>query len=190
MSNLNSSAGHRAETTTPERLGMIWAEAANRVIGLDGSMPWHLPEDMAHFKRTTMGHPVIMGRKTWESFPEKFRPLSGRTNIVITRDASTHAALSAAGATPVSSPEEALQVARASAGAEEIWVIGGGEIYATLAPKANLAIVTVINDSLKGDTTAPALDSAWTKAMSEPDTGWLKSANGTEYRIEAWERGA
>ncbi len=99
-------------------------------------------------------------------------------------------ALSAAGATPVSSPEEALQVARASDGAEEIWVIGGGEIYAALAPKANLAIVTVINDSLKGDTTAPALDAAWTKAMSEPDNGWLKSANGTEYRIEAWERAA
>ena len=94
------------------------------------------------------------------------------------------------GRNPVSSPEEALQVARASDGAEEIWVIGGGEIYAALAPKANLAIVTVINDSLKGDTTAPALDSAWTKAIGEPDNGWLKSANGTEYRIEAWERGA
>lgn len=188
MSNQTSSAGHRAETTTSERLGMIWAEAANRVIGKDGAMPWQLPEDMAHFKRTTLGHPVIMGRKTWESFPEKYRPLTGRTNIVITRDASAHAGLSAAGATPVGSPEEALAAARRSEGAGEIWIIGGGEIYAMLAPQADLAIVTVINASPEGDTTAPELGAAWAKAVSEPDTGWLTSANGTEYRIEAWER--
>lgn len=190
MSNSTSNAGHRAETATPERLGMIWAEAADRVIGKDGSMPWSLPEDMAHFKRTTMGHPVIMGRKTWESFPEKFRPLPGRTNIVITRDAASHAALTKAGATPVASPAEALKTARAAEGSSEIWVIGGGEIYAALASQANLAIITVINSAPAGDTSAPALDPSWSKSMSEPDSGWLTSTNGTKYRIEAWERTA
>lgn len=188
MSNTTSSAGHRAASTTPERLGMIWAEAADRIIGKNGAMPWSLPEDLAHFKRTTLGHPVVMGRKTWESFPEKFRPLPERTNIVITRDVASHAALSAGGATPVASPEEALKVARASKGAEEIWVIGGGEIYAAFAKQANLVVMTVINATPEGDTRSPELSSGWNKSMSEPDNGWLTSANGTKYRIEAWER--
>lgn len=188
MSNTNQSAGHRAETTASERIGMIWAEAADGIIGAGGTMPWSLPEDLAHFKRTTNGHPVIMGRKTWESFPEKFRPLPGRTNIVITRDASRHDALRAAGAVPVASTDEALTAARASEGAQEIWIIGGGEIYAALSGGAHLAVKTVINASPKGDTTAPALDSAWTKLLSDPDSGWLTAANGTEYRVEAWER--
>ena len=67
-----------------QTVGMIWAQTPDRVIGRDGTMPWHLPEDLAHFKEHTLGHPVIMGRRTWESFPERFRPLPGRTNIVIT----------------------------------------------------------------------------------------------------------
>lgn len=188
MSTNNQSAGHRAETTAPERIGMIWAEAADGVIGAGGTMPWSLPEDLAHFKRTTIGHPVIMGRKTWESFPEKFRPLPGRTNIVITRDASRHAALRAAGAMPVGSTDEALKAARASEGAEEIWVVGGGQIYAALAGGAHLAVKTVINASPKGDTKAPALGAGWSKLLSEPETGWLSAANGTEYRVEAWEQ--
>ena len=66
-------------------VGMIWAQTVDGVIGRDGTMPWHLPEDLAHFRRTTQGHPVIMGRRTWESFPEKYRPLPGRTNIVVSR---------------------------------------------------------------------------------------------------------
>lgn len=190
MSNPKQSAGHRAETTTTERIGMIWAEAADGVIGANGAMPWSLPEDLAHFKRTTIGHPVIMGRKTWESFPEKFRPLPGRTNIVITRDASRHDALRAAGAVPVGSTDEALKAARASEGAEEIWVIGGGEIYAALTEGAHLAVKTVINASPQGDTRAPALDSSWSKLLSDPETGWLTAANGTQYRVEAWEQKA
>ena len=66
------------------RLGLIWAEARGGVIGKDGGMPWHVPEDLAHFKERTTGHPVIMGRRTWESFPERFRPLPDRRNIVVT----------------------------------------------------------------------------------------------------------
>ena len=68
-----------------QTVGMIWAQTPDRVIGRDGTMPWHLPEDLAHFKEHTLGHPVIMGRRTWESFPERFRPLPGRTNIVVSR---------------------------------------------------------------------------------------------------------
>jgi dihydrofolate reductase len=69
------------------RIGLIWAQARGGVIGKDGTMPWHLPEDLAHFKRTTLSHPVIMGRKTWESLPPRFRPLPGRANLVVTRQA-------------------------------------------------------------------------------------------------------
>lgn len=188
MSNPQQSAGHRAETTITERIGMIWAEAADGVIGANGSMPWSLPEDLAHFKRTTNGHPVIMGRKTWESFPEKYRPLPGRTNIVITRDTNRHEALRTAGAVPVASTAAALSAARTAPGAEEIWVIGGGEIYAALTPQAHLAIKTVINAAPKGDTTAPKLDGSWTKSLSDPETGWATGANGTQYRVEAWEQ--
>ena len=66
------------------RLGLVWAQARGGVIGKDGGMPWHVPEDLAHFKAVTSGHPVIMGRRTWESFPARFRPLPGRRNIVVT----------------------------------------------------------------------------------------------------------
>src|SRR5690349_14769702 len=68
------------------RIGLIWAEAAGGVIGARGGMPWHVPEDLARFKTITMGSPVVMGRRTWESFPDRFRPLPGRRNIVVTRD--------------------------------------------------------------------------------------------------------
>ncbi|GAA5227883.1 dihydrofolate reductase [Paeniglutamicibacter antarcticus] len=190
MSNNNEGAGHRANTNASERIGMIWAEAANHVIGKDGSMPWTLPEDMAYFRSTTTGHPVIMGRKTWESFPEKFRPLPDRTNIVITRDASRHQELTNSGAIPVATALEALKAARAGAGAQEIWVIGGGEIYGLFAEAAQLALRTLINAEPEGDTKAPILDGSWSKVLSEPDTGWSTAKNGTQYRIEAWEKKA
>ena len=73
------------------KIGLIWAQARNRVIGKNGVMPWHLPEDLAHFKRVTLNHPVVMGRKTWDSIPPRFRPLPGRTNIVVTRQADWQA---------------------------------------------------------------------------------------------------
>ncbi|WP_425280681.1 dihydrofolate reductase [Leucobacter insecticola] len=85
--------------TSRFRLGMIWAQSRNGAIGRDGDMSWHLPEDLAHFKRVTLGAPVIMGRRTWESLPERFRPLPGRANIVVSRDP----AYRADGATVVSS---------------------------------------------------------------------------------------
>ena len=92
------------------RLHLIYARAANGVIGIKGTMPWHLPEDLAHFKRTTLGCPVIMGRKTWDSIPAKFRPLPGRTNMVVTRQPNW----SENGARPAQSLREALQICEQS----------------------------------------------------------------------------
>lgn len=189
MSRAQTTAGHRAETVpATERIGMIYARTTDGVIGASGSMPWSVPEDLAHFKRTTNGHPVIMGRKTWESFPEKFRPLPGRTNIVITRNEAAAKDLAAAGATIASSPEEALAAARAADGSDEIWIIGGGEIYAAMVGAADLAVITVINSQAQGDTRAPELDSTWKSTMVEPANGWLTSSSAQEYRIELWEK--
>lgn len=165
-------------------IGMIWAQTIDGVIGRDGSMPWHLPEDMAHFKRTTEGHPVIMGRRTWESFPERYRPLPGRTNIVVSRqklDAADYQ-----GAVVVGSLDEALAEARRSDGAEEIWIIGGGQIYAEATGIANAALVTLIDSDAEGDTYAPVLGGAWKLAGVDPQEDWLTAENGTRYRISLW----
>jgi len=136
------------------RVNLIYARAANGVIGKDGLMPWHLPEDMAHFKQLTLGCPVIMGRKTWDSLPPKFRPLPGRSNIVITRQGDWHADA----VQRVASLQQALE---AAAGAPEIWVIGGAQIYAQAEPLARRAEVTEIDANFEGDAYAPTLGPAW-----------------------------
>jgi dihydrofolate reductase len=94
------------------KIGLIWAQARGGVIGRGGVMPWHLPEDLAHFKRVTLNHPVIMGRKTWDSIPPRFRPLPGRRNIVVTRQGD----LNQIGLEPASSLREALQLRECGAG--------------------------------------------------------------------------
>lgn len=167
-------------------IGMIWAQTVDGVIGRDGQMPWHLPEDLAHFRRTTEGHPVIMGRRTWQSFPEKYRPLPGRTNIVVTKSRPDPAAFP--GAVVVHSLDEAFAEARRSEGAEEIWIIGGGQVYAEAAPQADAAVVTVIDTDVDGDTYAPVLADAWNLSAVEPDEGWSTSRNGTRFRISIWTR--
>ena len=136
------------------RINIIFARAANGVIGAGGGMPWHLPEDLAHFKQLTHGCPVIMGRKTWDSLPPKFRPLPGRVNIVITRQGDWQAE----GAQRAVSLEVALQLAGP---APEVWVIGGAQIYAQAAPLASRAEITEIAQDYAGDAHAPALDAAW-----------------------------
>lgn len=166
-------------------IGMIWAQTENGVIGRDGGIPWHVPEDMAHFKATTTGHPVIMGRRTWESFPAKFRPLPDRTNIVISGSARD-----LQGAVVVDSLDAALEAARASPGAEEIWIIGGGRVYADAMARANAALVTVVESTAEGDTLAPALGPEWALAALTPETGWLESTSDTRYRISLWTRQA
>ena len=134
-------------------IGLIYAQAHDRVIGMAGQMPWHLPEDLAHFKRTTIAHPVLMGRKTWDSLPERFRPLPGRRNLVVTRQADWQAP----GAEVVHSLGEALE---RCADAPEVWVIGGGELYALALPHAHEVWVTDIDLAVAGDTRAPDLQ-AW-----------------------------
>jgi dihydrofolate reductase len=143
-------------------LGVIWAQTSTGVIGKDGGMPWRLPEDMRHFTRLTTGHPVIMGRKTWESFPDKYRPLPGRTNIVITRQEGWGATPVAEGAIAVKSLDDALLESQFAPGHEMVWIIGGGNIYAQSMDLANVAVITTIDASTEGDTFAPDLGYDWT----------------------------
>jgi len=182
------STGSTGASRDTPLVGLIWAQTTNGVIGKDGGMPWHLPEDLAHFKQTTSGHPVIMGRRTWESFPARYRPLPGRTNIVISRSPQHRAALEAGGAVVVDSLPLALAEARRHPGAEELWIIGGGEIFRVAEDQANAAVVTVIDIESDGDTFAPPLGPGWVLDGVCPDAGWDTGANGTRYRIARWSR--
>ena len=136
------------------KLNLIFARAANGVIGLHNALPWHLPEDMAHFKRTTLGCPVIMGRKTWDSLPAKFRPLPGRLNVVVTRQPDW----TATGAVVAHSLEAACAACPPESTA---WVIGGAEIYAQALPLASTAVVTELDAAFDGDAFAPRFGPEW-----------------------------
>ena len=164
---------------------MIWAQARGAVIGAGGTMPWHLSEDLKHFSRTTMGSPVVMGRRTWESFPAKYRPLPGRTNIVITRDD----ALELPGAVRARSLPEALELAATEAGPETTtWVIGGGSIYADALEVAEQLVVTEIDLEVDGDTTAPQISAEFSLQSADPAEGWHEATNGLRYRILTYRR--
>ena len=129
---------------------IIAAVAKNRVIGKDNTLIWNIPEDMAHFKALTSGQTVIMGRKTWESLPEKFRPLPGRLNVVVSRNAD----YDAPGAVLAASLEEAMAKAE---NAEEIFVIGGAELYNQALPLANRLYLTELANDFAGDSWFPAI---------------------------------
>jgi dihydrofolate reductase len=137
------------------KVALIAAVARNGVIGKDNTLLWKLPEDMAFFKRTTFGNPVIMGRKTWESIPPRFRPLQGRTNIVVTRQAGW----SANGAQVAHGFEEALEMALESVAANphglRAFVIGGAELYALALPHADELVLTEIDRDFEGDARFP-----------------------------------
>lgn len=167
------------------RLGLIWAEANGGVIGKDGTMPWHLPEDLAHFKRTTVGAPVIMGRRTWESLPDRVRPLPGRDNIVVTRNPE----YVAPGATVVSSVEAGLAAADdANDGAVEpiVWNIGGAELFrASMATATEIAVTRIQVDVEGGDTFAPEIGPEW-RLVSRGEM--QQSKTGLEFFIERWQR--
>jgi len=169
-------------------IGLVWAQTPSGVIGKDGDMPWNLPEDMKHFTRVTTGHPVIMGRKTWLSFPAKYRPLPNRTNIVITRQENWASTPEAEGAVVVPS----LEAAFSEAGDGLRWVIGGGqiggEIFRESTDLANVAVVTTIDVDADGDTYAPELGDGWVAGKAMPADGWLTAANGTRYRFTTWNR--
>ena len=166
-------------------IGLIWAQTQEGVIGRDGGMPWHVPEDMKHFAATTTGHPVVMGRRTWDSIPEKYRPFTGRTNIVVTRQPGWEAP----GTVVVHSLDEALETAAAAEGGDVVWVIGGGEIFADAMPLADLAMVTILDSDADGDTFAPPLGPQWRlEAVTPDDGGWLTSVSGVRYRIAEFRR--
>jgi dihydrofolate reductase len=159
-----------ATPRTGPRLHLIFARAANGVIGKGGALPWHLPEDLAHFKRTTLGCPVIMGRKTWDSLPPKFRPLPGRTNVVVTRQPDWKEK----GSTPARDMHEALQICDQS---PNVWVIGGAQLYALAEPLASTAVVTEIETTVEGDAFAPTLGPQWQESARERHT----AVNGLYY---------
>lgn len=146
------------------RLSLIVAQARNRVIGVAGQLPWRLKDDLAHFKRTTMGAPVIMGRKTWESLPK--RPLPGRPNIVISRDWN----YDAAEARVYSSVSPAINAAKAMAlraGQTEVFVIGGAAIYELALPIADRIYLTEVDTAPEGDVFFPQLPAAsWAESSS------------------------
>ena len=177
---------------------MIWAEARDRVIGADGGIPWHLPEDLRHFKERTLGSTVVMGRGTWESLPPAMRPLPGRRNVVLTRDPDW----AAPGA------ERAGSVAEVLAKHDDAWVIGGAEVYAAFLPHAAEVVRTVIDLEVAGDARAPSLGPAWHPVTilpgaqsdrpailpgaqsdrDEPSAGWRVSRTGLRFRVEVLER--
>jgi dihydrofolate reductase len=167
------------------RIGLIWAEAADGVIGADGGIPWHVPEDFAHFKELTLGSPVIMGRRTWESLPDRFRPLPGRANIVVTRNPDW----SADGARRAASLDEALADAGEGRGdADSVWVIGGAELFDQAMNDADVLEVTELDLEVAGDTFAPARD-GWRVVTAEPGRdAWSTSRTGTRYRFLRLER--
>lgn len=153
---------------------LIVARAANGIIGKDNGMPWHLPADLAHFKRTTMGRPVIMGRRTWESIG---RPLPGRRNVVVTRNTG----FLAPGAEVVGSLEDAWRVL---ADADEVFVIGGGQLYAETLPGADRVYVTEIGKAIEGDTRFPDLDpSEWRETVLGEHAPDDRNAHPLRFRL-------
>lgn len=162
--------------TRMTQLGLIWAQSTSGVVGRGGGIPWQLPEDQARFKELTMGHTVVMGRRTWESLPAKVRPLPGRRNVVLSRQTG----FMAEGAEVVGSLDEALAD-------QQTWVIGGEQIYALAMPRATRCEVTEVEIDLPrddADVLAPVLDETWLGTTGE----WLTSRSGLRYRLLSYRR--
>ena len=159
------------------KLNLIFARARNGVIGRGNALPWHLPEDLAHFKRSTLGCPVIMGRKTWDSLPPKFRPLPGRLNVVVTRQTDWQAD----GAVVAHSIQAACNACPVGSTA---WVIGGAELYQQALPLANTAVVTEIDADFEGDAFAPQFGPEW----HATDEQSQRSANGLNLRFVTYQK--
>jgi dihydrofolate reductase len=160
------------------KVALVAAVARGGVIGRDGTIPWRIPEDVAFFKELTTGHPVVMGRRTWESIPDRFRPLPGRRNVVVTRNP----AWSAEGAERVGSVEEALRLV---AGAERVHVVGGAEIYAAALPRADELVLTEIDADVQGDTFFPSWErDDFEEVSREPHVG----VDGTPFAFVTYRR--
>jgi dihydrofolate reductase len=157
---------------------MVWAQAAGGVIGVDGALPWHLPEDLRLFRALTLGSTVVMGRRTWESLPPRFRPLPGRRNVVLSSTLDP----AEPGAEVVRSVDDVLALDG------DLWVIGGGTVYAAFLPHAGEVVVTEVDAQLPGDTWAPQLGAGWARARRLPEEGWSPSAAGLRFAVSLWTR--
>ncbi len=159
-------------------ISLIAAVAQNRALGKDGQLLWHLPEDMRYFRETTRGKPVIMGRKTWESLPDVFRPLPGRRNIVISRNP----AYDAPGATLAGSLEEAVRLAQDDA---EVFVIGGAEIYRQALPLAQRLYLTEVARDFDADAFFPEFSASdWTEISRSA----AKNGAGLDFTFAVYQR--
>jgi dihydrofolate reductase len=158
-------------------VGLIWAQSENAVIGVGGSLPWRLPEDLAHFRALTTGATVVMGRRTWESLPSRFRPLPDRHNIVLTRTLGW----TAEGATVAHSLVDALAAVDG-----DMWVLGGASVYAEALPLADRVEMTELRETFSGDVYAPELSRRWRLRSSDPEVGWYESAGGLHYRFRSY----
>lgn len=166
---------------TEVSIALVVAVARNGAIGKDGDMPWHLPGELAYFKRITMGKPILMGRRTWQSLPR--RPLPGRPNLVVTRDDG----FSAEGAERFSTLDEALDRGAALAsdlGVEELAIIGGAQIYAACLPRATRIYLTEIDAEPDADTFFPPINpDAWQETARQPGRDPQDGAPGYSYVI-------
>ena len=166
---------HPSVASGTTRIYLVAALARNGVIGAQGKMPWHLPEDLKHFKQLTLGHPVLMGRRTWDSLG---KPLPGRENIVISRTPGYEAP----GASVASTFEAAIALCT---GEPVVFVIGGAEIYAAALPLADGLVLTEIDRDYEGDTRFPDWDrKAWRVSQKETHT----AANGVRFDLVLYER--
>ncbi|MEJ5029238.1 dihydrofolate reductase [Comamonas sp. MYb69] len=167
---------------TPARIHLIFARARNGVIGRDNQLPWHLPEDMAFFKQKTAGGTVVMGRKTWDSLPPRFRPLPGRDNVVVTRQSGWQPSPVSERVHVAADLEQALSTAQALG--QPVWVIGGAQIYAQSLALADEVWVTEIDQDFDGDAHAPVLGDQWQEASRERHT----SSNGLPFAFVCYQR--
>lgn len=172
-----------AERVTDRPVVLLWAQARGGVIGHEGDMPWYLPEDLAHFKRETLGKPVVMGRGTWDALPDNARPLPGRLNIVVT---STPATVD--GALTAASLPEALRLAdEHDPGDGPIYVIGGGKLFEEAVEHASDLVVTHIDLDTPGDTFAPGVEGFTAHSDSGPQ---VSRNDALGYRIVRYRRPA
>jgi dihydrofolate reductase len=161
-------------------VGLVWAQSTSGVIGRGGDIPWRVPEDLTRFKQVTMGHTVVMGRRTWDSLPARVRPLPGRRNVVLSRQTD----FTVDGAEVVGSLEAALVNSKTE---PETWVIGGAQIYLLTLPRATRCEVTEVDIDLPchdDDALAPVLDDTWLAETGK----WQLSRSGLRYRFHGYSR--
>jgi len=176
-------------------IGMIWAQTSAGVIGDGADMPWYLPEDLEHFKNSTLGSPVVMGRISWEALDPRFRPLPGRENHVVTRDPAFSAP---GGLVHTSLPAAIIAAGRSAAatGAATVWILGGGQVYRQCVPVSDRVVITEIACGSPASFTVVAPSLRENPGFTVVDGPWLESARGTaltgedpvRYRISEFHR--